>query len=35
MFLLLSIGRYFCWWYIRPRWFHSASSEYFSTHMVY
>jgi hypothetical protein len=34
-FLLLSLGRYFCWWTISPRVYHPPSSQCFGTDMVY
>ena len=34
-FLLLSLGRYLCWWTISPRGYHQPSSRCFHTHMVY
>ena len=34
-FLLLSQGRYLCWWTIRPRVYHLPSGQCFGTVMVY
>jgi hypothetical protein len=33
--LLLSLGRYLCWWTISPRGHHPSSSQYFGTGMLY
>jgi hypothetical protein len=34
-FLLLSLGRYLCWWTICSRMYHPPSSQWFGTDMVY
>ena len=33
--LLLSLGRYLCWWTISPRGYHPPRSQCFDTDMVY
>jgi len=34
-FVLLSLGRYLCWWTISPRGYHPPSSQCVGTDMVY
>ena len=34
-FVLLSLGRYLCWWSISPRGHHPSSSQYLDTDIVY
>jgi len=34
-FLLLSLGRYLCWWTISPWGYHPPSSQWFGTDVVY
>jgi len=33
--VLLSLGRYLCWWTINPRGYHPPSSQCFGTDVVY
>jgi len=34
-FLLLSLGRYLCWWTISPQGYHPPSSQCFGTDMIF